>query len=298
MSAQAAVGGPEHFAGAAALLGAPLTQQGSWEGVTTQKFLPPPGGWSHPGSSFARITVPLAQPGRVRRKLPGVASEWLPGLKRQGTISLTPPGAEGEWEWLDVSSFGLLYLPERLLADAIDDAGLSALRPSLRPVFAEPDDVIGSVFQAVCDEIVHEGRQSRLLVSSAALFLARYIVRRYGAPEERGADHTPLDDLRLKRVVEAIEARLDHDWSIDEMAQEAGLSPGRFAHAFKDKLGVSPRAFVQHRRLTCAKRMLSLDTLSIAQVAAHCGFESQSWFTTCFKRAFGVSPGVNRRLAK
>ena len=294
--APAGAGGPEHFVHAATSLGSPPTETAHWNGLHTQRMLLPPGGWAHPGSSFVRLTIPMGHAGRVRRKLSGEDKAWKPGLKRQGTFSLTPPGAEGTWEWLDRSDFGLMFIPQSLFVEALAEADVACPVLSLRPVFAEADDVVGPVFRMIGNEIAGEGRTSRLLLSSAALFLTRYLLRRYGAGDLFGpAECDALDDRRLGRVVDAIEATLSHDWSVHELAREAGMSPFRFAHVFKQKMGVSPRCFVQRKRLAAAKRMLRQPSSSIAQIAARCGFESQSWFTTCFRRMFGVTPAAYRR---
>ena len=292
-------GGPEHFARQAAALGTPPVVAASWTGLHVQTMRLQPGGWSHPGSGYVRLTVPLARAGRVRRRLPGESKSWMPATKRRGTVSVTPPGTEGDWEWLDHSHFGLMFLPETLLREALDEAGSSACGLSLRPAFAEPNAIVGPVFAAVCNEAGVDTRGSRLLVSSAALFLARHLLAEYGrANISRMTPPGALGNVCLQRVVEAVEARLGHDWSVDEMAREAGLSPFWFAHAFKEKVGVSPRAFVRRRRLACARRMLADSDLSLTDIAAHCGFESQSWFTTAFSREHGMTPGAYRRRCR
>lgn len=293
---KAASGGPEHFAQCALAMGTPPVKEGSWNDLHIQTMRLNPGGWAHPGTDYVRLTIPLAEDGRVRRRLPGESKSWVPGLKRQGTVSVTPPGTEGEWEWLDESHFGLLFLPEILLREALDEAGSDGRTLLLRPAFAETDPVVGAMFAAIHDEIGQEQRQSRLLVSSAALFLARYVLRRFGtasAGDKPAA--AAVDNRSVQRVIDAVDVRLGYDWSVHEMAREAGLSPFWFAHVFKETVGVSPRRFVQRRRLACARRLLADCSLSVTDIAAHCGFESQSWFTTAFKREFGVTPASYRR---
>ena len=289
-------GGPEHFARQAASMGTPPVVEAAWNDLHLQTMRLKPGGWSHPGSAYVRVTVPLSRDGRVRRRLPGESKSWMPGTKRRGTISVTPPGTEGDWEWLDPSHFGLMFLPETLLREALDDAGANSSSLSLRPAFAESNEIVGPVFATMRKEAGVDQRGSHLLVSSAALFLARHLLAEYSAMDfSRGAPAGALGNACLKRVVDAIESRLGHDWSVHEMAREAGLSPFWFAHLFKERVGVSPRMFVQRRRLAQARRMLADSHLSLTDIAAHCGFESQSWFTTAFRREHGITPAAFRR---
>ena len=209
-------------------------------------------------------------------------------------MSLTPPGAEGEWEWLDDSHFGMLFLPERLLKEAAVEVGQTTT--ALRPQFAVGDPLVSEVFRALVEESTRSRRSSRLLVSSAALFLSAHLLKRYGA--DLVATEKPdraIRGKRLSRVLEAIEGRLDHDWSIHELASVAGLTPFRFAHAFRDAVGISPRRYVQQQRLECARRLLGDSDLSVIEVAFRCGFESHSWFTTSFKRRYGAPPSAFRR---
>ena len=286
--------GPELFARLATRMGTPPIVTGSSGDLHLQVLRLAPGGWSHPGINYLRLTVPLAQDGRVIRRIPGEREQWVRGVKRQGTVSVTPPGAEGEWRWLDPSEFGLLFLPESMLRDAFDECGADPSRHALRPVLAAPDQVVGAVFATLLREIHQENRRSRLLTSSASLFLAQHVLATYGALPDPG-DGQQLDRRRFNRLLDAIEADLAFDWSVAELAREVGLSPFRFAHAFKKATGSSPRRFVQGRRLDCARRMLIETDLPIVMVAAHCGFESQSWFTTSFGRAFGATPAAYRR---
>ena len=58
---------------------------------------------------------------------------------------------------------------------------------------------------------------------------------------------------------------------------------------------MTPRAYVQHRRVEQAKQLLAESTQSLAQVAVEAGFGTQSRFTSTFKRETGFTPGEYRR---
>lgn len=47
-----------------------------------------------------------------------------------------------------------------------------------------------------------------------------------------------------------------------------------------------------------AKQLLIESDMPIDRVAAGCGFSSESYFHSHFKRAAGISPGEYRRIAK
>jgi AraC family transcriptional regulator len=63
-------------------------------------------------------------------------------------------------------------------------------------------------------------------------------------------------------------------------------------------LGVAPHNWLIEQRILLSKEKLRDDRLSLAGVAAECGFCDQSHFTQHFTRIVGVSPGAWRRALK
>ncbi|MFF1822645.1 helix-turn-helix domain-containing protein [Kribbella sp. NPDC058245] len=103
-----------------------------------------------------------------------------------------------------------------------------------------------------------------------------------------------IDD-RLLRVIELIDLSLKSPLDLPKLARVANLSVSRFAHLFRDQLGVTPQQFVERRRLDAAARLLELTTRSIASVAAEVGFADPLYFSTRFRRHTGTSPTAYRR---
>ena len=68
------------------------------------------------------------------------------------------------------------------------------------------------------------------------------------------------------------------------------MSAFHFARAFKQATGETPHRFVLRRRLERAKLALARGEPPV-QVAAACGFASQSHFGVRFQEATGLTPG-------
>jgi AraC-like DNA-binding protein len=81
-----------------------------------------------------------------------------------------------------------------------------------------------------------------------------------------------------------------HRWTLQELAQHAGMSRTTFALRFKDTVGASPMDYLaQWRMLRAGDRLVnSGDPVSV--IARSLGYESESAFSTAFKRVMGCSP--------
>jgi AraC-like DNA-binding protein len=85
-------------------------------------------------------------------------------------------------------------------------------------------------------------------------------------------------------------------FSLSTMSELVGLSPSRLRHKFKSEVGFTPTLYLQQLKLRTARELLNRGGLSVKQVRAAIGFESGSYFTHRFKRAYGVTPSKSRKL--
>jgi len=104
-----------------------------------------------------------------------------------------------------------------------------------------------------------------------------------------------LSPAALRRVQLFVEASLDQTIHLTDLAGRAELSLHHFARAFKMSAGMTPRAFVEERRVERAKQLISESHHSLADIAVECGFGTQSRLTTTFKRRTGFTPAEYRR---
>lgn len=108
----------------------------------------------------------------------------------------------------------------------------------------------------------------------------------------------PGVDSRLQVALELIGDQLCEDLGVARLAAACSLSVSRFAHLFRSQLGVSPQQFVERRRLESAARLLDLGDRPIGVIATEVGFTDPLYFSTRFRRWYGLSPRAyrNRRL--
>lgn len=103
---------------------------------------------------------------------------------------------------------------------------------------------------------------------------------------------------RLRRVLDYIEAHLDRDLTLAELAGVACLSPCHFSRSFKLAVGVGPRRYTVRRRVERAKGPLRQGGDTLAAIAAAVGFADRSHFTAAFRRETGTTPGHYRADAR
>ncbi|WP_262028054.1 helix-turn-helix transcriptional regulator [Microvirga sp. Mcv34] len=121
-----------------------------------------------------------------------------------------------------------------------------------------------------------------------------------GSSETRSHDNAahPSTDLggkglskwRLSRVDRYIREHLHRNITLPELALAAGLSRMHFAKQFKAAMGRRPHDYVLGKRIELAKSLMLNPDVPLVDVAMNSGFQSQSHFTTVFRRLVGETP--------
>jgi AraC family transcriptional regulator len=220
-----------------------------------------------------------------------ISGENKPLSPRPRQIMVLPKGisthvrAQGRYELLQVH-FDCLRLRE--LTEDAAGGGFS-----LDLVHWLDDPAIGNLAVQLCREQASPGLANRSLVDALLIELGVMLVRRHSnlARHDMARAAPSLADERYRRIIDFAEANLQTDISIDDMARVACLSPFHFARAFKSRTGESPHRWLMRRRAERARDLLVAGRLAIAQVAAACGFSSQSHMNDVFRRLDLPTPG-------
>lgn len=175
---------------------------------------------------------------------------------------------------------------KQIVGEAFDGKELE-----LRTQIGIRDPVIEGIAAAWRRELVERGAGGRLYAEGLGSALAVHVFRAYGD----GLSRSPpviggLGALRLRRVVDYIEAHLADDISLRDLAVQAGLSTHHFGEAFKASTGTSPHRYLVERRIRRAKELLLGAEQSIAEIAISVGFASHSHFTDNFRKLTGTTP--------
>lgn len=94
----------------------------------------------------------------------------------------------------------------------------------------------------------------------------------------------------IYRVMEYIKSNFSRKITLEQIASCACLSSSHISGLFKKETGITISAYINHVRIEKSKLLLRQPELTIADVAAMCGFEDQSYFARVFKGQTGISP--------
>jgi AraC family transcriptional regulator len=194
----------------------------------------------------------------------------------------------GEWVGLmNVRHLQLGISDAALRAAADDPAGEVELRP--RRKFE--DSRLGALVAAVHAEMVAGFPSGRLFLDSVEQAMAVALVggnaiRQRPATRSRGG----LGPARLRRIRELVDATIEDELTLDEMARSVGLSTAHFARMFRKTTGETPHQFVLRQRLERAIAMLRAPNARVLDVAVACGFKTQQHFAQVFRDVYGSSP--------
>jgi AraC-like DNA-binding protein len=98
-----------------------------------------------------------------------------------------------------------------------------------------------------------------------------------------------LADERLGKAIEAMHKYPETAWSLEELAQRAGMSRARFADHFRQVVGVTPFDYLTNWRLGVAQTMLRKGN-SLKLIASAVGYANATALTRVFTQRVGMSP--------
>jgi len=103
---------------------------------------------------------------------------------------------------------------------------------------------------------------------------------------------------QVQRGVDFVEAHLDEQIRLGDVAAKAGMSQWHFQRVFKALTNETLKTYIRSRRMAIALHQLLETDARIIEIALAAGFESQEAFTRAFQRAFRMTPHRYRKLGQ
>jgi AraC-like DNA-binding protein len=99
-----------------------------------------------------------------------------------------------------------------------------------------------------------------------------------------------LGDKQISVAISAIHEAPAQRWTLQALAERAGMSRSTFALKFKERVGESPMEYLTRWRMLLAGDRLMNSNEPVSVIARSLGYESESAFSTAFRRVMGCPP--------
>jgi len=172
--------------------------------------------------------------------------------------------------------------------DSTDAGLLTALLPKV--VHVEGSHRLMHLVQMVGEEYQEKRPGNEYMLSRLAEMLLVEAMRWTTAGSAPPGLLRGLGDERLAMALKQIHARIDHRWTVEELARAAALSRSTFFERFTRTVGMAPMEYLLAWRMEVAKDLLRRDALSVTEVAERTGYGSTSTFSVAFSRYVGEPP--------
>lgn len=107
-----------------------------------------------------------------------------------------------------------------------------------------------------------------------------------------------LRDPRLSRAIYAMHQQPGLNWSVADLAKEAGTSRSVFAERFLSATGTTPARYLSELRMRLAIQYIRHENQAIETVALRLGYGSLAAFSRAFKRIVGYAPGALKEASR
>ena len=177
---------------------------------------------------------------------------------------------------------------------------LMTLLPDVLKIDPWEEDA-GSWLQGTLQFIAREARDLRPGGETVITRLADVVVieatRRWlnSAPDADRGWLKAARDPQIGRAVVAIHRAPACDWTVDMLAEVAGMSRSAFSARFTSLVGTPAMQYVAVWRMHIARQKLLETSHPIGIIAADVGYQSEPAFNRAFKRVFHHPPGQVRK---
>ena len=267
-----------------------ISSQGKqWRGITVEKFYLPPGETELESFEEHIICFCLSpQPLLVEQQ---IGDRQIEHIHCSGDFSVHPARVANAQRWHGHNFFLHLRLqPELLKTVALQAADIDSNLIELSTKSKTRDSFVEQIAMSLLSELKTEGLAGKLYVDSIINVLAIHLLRNYCIiPKQLSKPIGGLSRHKLKQAIDYIQAHLNEEIRLENIARSIEMNSTYFCHLFKNSMGISPYNYVIEQRIERAKQLLSKSNLSITDIALECGFADSSHFAKHFRKVNGVS---------
>ncbi|MCP4326461.1 MAG: AraC family transcriptional regulator [Psychromonas sp.] len=185
----------------------------------------------------------------------------------------------------------------------------------IHPFFSELPDIIHfpsndvkahhpmhAALMLLSAELDQQGEQpgNSIIINRMIDVMFCYILRQWmeTTNQEQCSQIHAFYDIHLRAPLTAMHKKVEHNWSVEELASKANLSRAAFAQRFKKYLNETPINYIIKLRIQKSMQLLQKTSLSIEKIAELVGYSTGFALSKAFKRISGISPQQYRLQQK
>ena len=207
---------------------------------------------------------------------------------------------QGKYEQIDFSKNSLIFIPPNTLHDEkhytpskltaigfiIEDTDeLTDFSILNKPFFSQDEE---KKFYNYVRRIEKEyTAHSPFFQEIICLYLKRLLLELSTSSTQNQADI-------LDFIKNYIDEHFTQDIKIEDLAAKSFYSPDYFCRLFKEKFGITPKAYILEKRMSFAKKLVKKTELSLTEISNLCGFTDYVQFYKFYKKKENVSPSKVR----
>lgn len=189
----------------------------------------------------------------------------------------------------------ILHFSAQFVHFSVKDPALRQLADSVSGVYPPQEADYLQTLCHICDAALDMEPDSDLLAGALLTELLCRVKKARSAAQQISYNQ---EDSVVGMSIDYMKQNYMKTLSIEKLAQCCNVSASHLHKLFAQTVHTTPGNYLTRLRLTAAKNLLRTTGMSVSEVAEQCGFNSQAYFSDCFRKHCGISPKEFRRFSQ
>ncbi len=157
-------------------------------------------------------------------------------------------------------------------------------------IYKDHDNIVAKYITKIKKEYHNKQAGYQIAINALLSQIFVHILRQTSSSEK--------NENSIQQAVAYIDDYFMNHIDINSLAATIGYGVDHFRFLFKKYTGISPKQYIQNKRISFAKQQLKYTNLPINTIAENCGYEDYFQFSTYFKKTTTFSPSNYRKNTK